>query len=201
MKKTLWTIAVIAVALTAGQSAMAEDTGWTLRAGPYGVLPKSNNGLDTDVDSGYTLGFTGTYMFNEKFGIDILASLPFSHDINDDISGEKIAETKHLPPTFTAQYHMPVSDTVDFFAGVGLNWTLFFDEETTGPATGVDIGLDDSIGLALQLGADFDINDNMLLNVDIRYIDIETDVELDGVGVGTVKIDPWVIGLNFGWRL
>ena len=62
------------------------------------------------------------------------------------------------------------------------------------------MSLDDSIGLALQLGADFDINENWFFNIDLRYIDIESDADLDGSALTTVEIDPWVVGLNLGWR-
>ncbi len=86
------------------------------------------------------------------------------------------------------------------YVGAGINWTIFFDESTTGALEGANLELDDSVGLALQVGADYDIGENWFINADVRYIDIETDATLDGAALETVKIDPWVIGLNLGWR-
>ena len=77
-----------------------------------------------------------------------------------------------------------------------MNYTLFFDEDTTdslhqgiigtsnaalgttysGGETGLRI--DDSYGLALQLGADIQISKAFFLNVDLRWIDIEADARL-----------------------
>ena len=174
---------------------------WLLRAGAWAVAPKSDNSDIADVDDGYSLGFNGTWMVSDNVGIELLASLPFSHDIKLKADGSKVGETKHLPPTLSAQYHFPLSPAVRVDAGLGLNWTLFFDESTSGALAGSDLELDDSIGLALQLGADFDIGNNWFVNVDVRYIDIETDAELDGAALTTVEIDPWVYGINLGWRI
>ncbi|MCC9004298.1 MAG: hypothetical protein LM549_17010, partial [Candidatus Competibacter sp.] len=84
--------------------------------------------------------------------------------------------------------------------GLGLNYTFFFDESTEGALSGSDLKLDDSWGLAAQVGMDFDVAPNWFLNVDVRYIDIDTKAKLDGVSIGTVEIDPWVVGFNVGTR-
>ena len=40
----------------------------------------------------------------------------------------------------------------------------------------------------------------MYLNFDVRWINIETDAELDGDALETVEIDPLVYSLTLGWR-
>jgi outer membrane protein len=40
----------------------------------------------------------------------------------------------------------------------------------------------------------------LFFNVDVRYMWIETKAKLDGASLGDVKIDPWVIGANLGYR-
>ena len=47
---------------------------------------------------------------------------------------------------------------------------------------------------------DIDVAPNWFMNVDVRYISIESDASLNGVGIGTVEIDPWIVGLNVGTR-
>jgi len=84
-------------------------------------------------------------------------------------------------------------------SGLGVNYTLFFDEKTQGPLTGADLDLDASFGVAAQLGFDYDLSDNWFLNLDVRWINIETDAELDGAPVETVEIDPIVYSLTLGW--
>jgi len=210
--------------------AQAYEAGdWVFRVGVTTVDPKSDN-LDTavpggegpvpitiDVDSGTTLTFNGTYFFSPNWGLEVLAALPFNHDINIQGIG-KIAETDHLPPTVSLQYHFLPDSAFQPYVGLGLNYTLFFSEdvnqtlidtvEALNPGlevTGADLDLDGSFGLAAQVGADYMLNENWVLNFDVRWIDIDTDAELtvDPVGtldLGTVEIDPWVYGINIGYK-
>jgi len=198
--------AALASGLFAGTAQAYEAGDWIGRVGIWGVFPKSDNlnnvlgtGATLDVDDGYSLGFNVTYMVNPNIGIELLAALPFKHDI--DLSGAgRIGETKHLPPTLSVQYHFMPSNNIRPYVGLGLNYTTFFSEKTTGALSGTSLKLDDSWGLAGQLGVDIDVASNWFVNVDVRYINIETDATVNGVGIGTVEINPWVVGLNIGTR-
>ena len=202
------TKSALAAALTAGLlagAAQAYEAGnWLFRIGAYGVFPESDNltlanGATIDVDDGYSLGFNFTYMINPNIGIELLAALPFQHDIKLSGAGT-VAETDHLPPTLTLQYHFAPQSTVRPYVGVGLNYTTFFNTDTKGALQGSDLDLDDSWGVAGQLGIDIDVAPNWFVNADLRYISIESDATLDGVGIGTVEINPWVVGLTVGTR-
>lgn len=219
------------LALVASPVLASEPGTWTLRAGVGTVQPESNNltfsdGVDTlrvDVDSGTAMTLSATYMFSENWGFDILAATPFSHDINAAVvlGGPgpgpnitpfvKIAETKQLPPTFSVQYHFVPDGTFQPFVGLGFNWTTFFDTKVSPDlaAQGItDLDLDDSFGLAAQIGADWNINDNWLVNFDVRWINIESDAKLTAtvpapaevLEIGTVTVDPWVYAINLGYR-
>ena len=96
------------------------------------------------------------------------------------------------------QYHFLPNSNVRPYAGVGLNYTTFFSEKTLGALSGTDLNLDDSWGFAGQLGIDVDVAPNWFVNADVRYIDIDTKAKLNGAGLGTVKIDPVVFGINIG---
>jgi outer membrane protein len=182
-------------------AANAYDKGdWLLRVGVGHVDPKSDNGLVAKVDSGTAVVFNGTYFFTPNIGFEILAATPFSHDIKLAADGTKVGETKHLPPTFSLQYHFIPDGVLKPYVGAGLNYTLFFDESTTGPLSGSSLSLDDSFGLAAQVGADFDISEKMFVNFDLRWIDINTDAKLDGAALEEVEIDPLVYSLTLGWK-
>jgi outer membrane protein len=199
---------ILAAALASGLSAGAvqayEAGDWLVRAGIYGVFPKSDN-LGTplgtiEVDDGYSLGFTVTYMVNPNIGVELLAAWPFKHDISLSGVGD-IGETKHLPPTLSVQYHFMPSNSIRPYVGLGVNYTNFFSEETTGALQGASLKLDDSWGLAGQLGIDIDVAPNWFVNAELRYINIESDARVSGLGkIGTVEINPWVLGLNVGTR-
>jgi outer membrane protein len=81
-----------------------------------------------------------------------------------------------------------------------VNYTIFFSQSTTGPLAGTDLDLDNSWGLAAHTGIDFAVGTDKWLRVDARWIDIDTDVKVDGGGVGTVNIDPMVYGAAFVWQ-
>lgn len=194
-------VAIVFAALTSSAVASASEKGdWLFRIGAGMVEPKSDNGDVVEVDSGASLVFNGTYFFSPNWAFEVLAALPFSHDAKL-VGGEKVAEVKHLPPTFSVQYHFDTAGAFNPYVGAGLNWTIFFDEETTGDLSGQDIKLDDSFGLAAQLGADFDISETMFVNFDVRWIDINSDAVVSPLGlVFETEIDPLVYSLTLGWK-
>ena len=210
MKSSKYLLVAGALLALVASPALAYEAGTgVLRAGVGVVAPESDNlVLDPDtiveVDDCTSLTLRGTYMFSPNWGFDVLASWPFNHDIK--LGGVKIAETDHLPPTFSMQYHFLPDGTIQPYVGAGLNYTTFFSEEVTQAAIDNEItgiSLDDSFGLALQIGADWTFGNRWLLNFDLRWIDIESDLEATiagaAVDAGTVKIDPWVYSINIGY--
>src|SRR5690606_28415151 len=171
----------------------------------HNVDPKSDNGsLDatalglgplppTEVGNSVRPTITAEYFIADNLGIEVLAALPFQHDI--DVRGVgKVGSTKHLPPVVSLQYHFANASKATPFLGVGLNYTTFFSEETTGALAGTELSLDDSWGLAVHAGIDFAIGERNAIRIDARWADIDTDVEVNGIEVGTANIDPLVYG-------
>lgn len=138
--------------------------------------------------------FTFEYFVADNIGIELLASWPFKHDL--ELGGNKIGATKHLPPTLSVQYHFTNTSQFTPFVGVGVNYTYFFDETLDGPGA-PSIDLDESWGVAFHAGLDRQISEKGSLRADVRYIDIETDVKVDGDSIGSVDIDPWVFNVAY----
>lgn len=191
--------------LLAGTPAMAQEAGsWSISLGVHNVSPKSGNGslaagaFDADVGDDWRPTITAEYFLKDRLGLEVLASLPFDHDIR--LNGVKAGSTKHLPPTFTLQYHFS-GEKVSPFIGLGVNHTLFFDTKTTGALAGTNLDLDSSWGLSAHAGLDFKLADDRALRADVRWIDIDTDVKVNGAAVGTVNIDPVAYGIAYVWHL
>lgn len=192
-------VALLALLSLAAPLCVADQGDWLVRLGAHNVDPKSNNHSIVSVDAAAMLTFNGTYMWRDNWGVELLAALPFEHDI-DLVGGGKVAETKHLPPTLSLQYHFAPDAAVRPYIGAGINLTLFFDESTRGALEDSSLSLGTSVGVAFQAGVDVPMGEQWFLNLDVRYMDIETKAKLDGASLGDVKIDPWIYGLNLGYR-
>ncbi|RYD16917.1 MAG: OmpW family protein [Lysobacteraceae bacterium] len=200
------TILPLAMALLGGLSAAsaAEPGDWELKVGVHAVDPASDNGrlaggtLEAGVDDAVGATFVLEYRVRPHLGLEVLAALPFKHEVTLD--GGKAATVRQLPPTVSAQWHFIPQGTVDPFVGLGLNYTRFFSIDETGPLDGTRVELGDSWGLAAHAGVAFALQDRWSLTLDLRWIDIESEVKVNGVKVGTVDIDPLVYGAALGYR-
>ncbi|MDH1065594.1 OmpW family outer membrane protein [Pseudomonas sp. GD03985] len=227
MKKTLLASSLIALALAAPLAQAHKAGDIIVRAGAVTVDPHESSSdiwvgaLGTDVagtkatlDSNTQLGLNFAYMITDNIGIELLAATPFSHDVGvkgmpgpyAGLNG-KLGELKHLPPTLSVVYY-PLDSSSAFqpYVGAGLNYTWFFDTKLSSAAedkgfSGFD--LDDSWGLAGLVGLDYMLTDNLLLNAQVRYVDIDTkgttsfggrEVEVD------VDVDPFVYMVGLGYK-
>ncbi|WP_136486908.1 outer membrane protein OmpW [Vibrio sp. H11] len=213
MKKTLCGLAILSA--LASTNVLAHQEGDIfVRAGLAAVVPNDSSdkilGSDEelDVDSNTQLGLTMGYMLTDHVSVELLAASPFSHDISTDLGGlGKIGETKHLPPTLMVQYYF-MEPNADFrpYVGAGINYTTFFDEKfnSTGKTAGLsDLKLDDSWGLAANIGVDYKINDNWFANAAVWYANIETTAKYKAGGVSQstdVDINPWVFMVAAGYK-
>jgi len=205
--------AVMAVA-PAAQAFEAGD--FILRAGVVHVAPDDSSdevllaggaqtGSKVAVDSNTQLGIRGTYMFTSNLGLGVLAATPFKHNITAkggalvDLGLTDVGETKHLPPTVTLQYYpMKSSSSVQPYVGVGVNYTTFFEEKSH---LGSELELDDSVGVAAEVGVDYMLSEQFGLNAAIWWADIDTEAEIKGVTEKLdVEIDPMVYMVGFTYK-
>lgn len=195
-------IAALALAL-ASPLAIADAGDWVFKFGAHNVDPKSDSGVlagtfNASVDANIQPTFTLEYFLTDNWSLEVLAALPFEHDV--ELDGVKAATTKHLPPTVSFQYYFAPQARVSPYLGLGVNYTRFFSEKTSGPLAGADLALGSSWGLAAHAGIDFRINDQWLFGIDLRKMDIDSDVRLNGADIGSVAIDPLAYGLYLGYR-
>lgn len=187
----------LAVALAAPcGAALAQSQGdMTFGIGVGYVAPDSNNGqlagVDVDVGENARPIFTFEYFLRDNLGLELLAATPFKHSIA--LTGVGVAQTQHLPPTISLNYHFANASAWTPYVGLGLNYTTFFEENV---ALG-DLDIKDTFGLAAQIGVDYALSDSRSLRLNVRYIDIEADASLNGADIGTADIDPIVVGVTY----
>lgn len=217
MKKTHLAIALAGILFCSSGAALAYEKGdWIVRGGITLVAPddSSNNvnvggsdlGIGVNVDSNAQLGLNILYFYSPQVAVELLAATPFSHDIGLNTVGA-LGSTKHLPPTLSVNYYFAdPSAKFQPYVGAGLNYTIFFDEDFTAANSEAgfsDLELDDSVGLAAQVGFDYIIDDKWSINTSIRWIDIDTEASFDLNGTAgnvDVEIDPLVYSVMFGYR-
>lgn len=195
---------------------MAYDAGDILmRVGSASVNPEKTSddldqmaGAQASANDNTQLGISGTYMITNKIGIEVLGATPFTHELKGKggLAGVSIGEVKHLPPTVSAQYYfMDSTSVLQPYVGAGLNITIFFDEKVDSDlnANYQKLDLDESVGLAVQAGIDYNINENMFVNASAMYAKIGTSATLTGTA-GELNVDydldPMIYRVNFGYK-
>ncbi|MCY1406483.1 Outer membrane protein W [compost metagenome] len=221
--RTFWLAASLLSLAVAAPLAQAHQAGdFIVRGGFATVDPNDDSsalklngaklGGKATVDSDTQLGLTFSYLVTDQLGVELVAATPFQHQV--DVKGlggldGKLADIKQLPPTVLLQYY-PMGGTKNAFqpyAGVGVNYTTFFDEDLSSARKDQgfsNLKLQDSWGLAGELGFDYMLNENALFNMAVWYMDIDTKASTDLAGAGKVKVDvdvdPWVYMVGFGYK-
>ena len=195
----LSTAAILALCATGAAAQQKGDM--TLGLGLAWVNPTGDNGslangaLDMDVGDDTQLSLTFEYFLMDNLGLEVLAATPFTNQVKGN--GGDVVKVKHLPPTVSLNYHFANASRFTPFLGAGVNYTAVLDLDDQ-KISGLDVK--DSWGLAAHLGVDYAINEKSALRLDARYIDIDLDVDLNGSDIGTVELDPWVIGMSYIWK-
>ncbi len=228
MSKSKYFLAALA-ATAMGTVAVAQDANpWQIRGRILSVMPDESGDLslggaalagDVDIETGYVPELDITYFFTENLAAELILGVT-PHDVEatgvvvpgvvDEPTNVDLGDVTLLPPTLTLQYHFKNESQFTPYIGAGLNYTLFFNEDS-GSADSIDY--DESFGGALQVGFDYDMDGvpgGWLLNVDVKKIWINTDVDvqvqemlaLEGPTTvnADVDINPLVVGVGFGYK-
>ncbi|RKQ38099.1 outer membrane protein OmpW [Enterobacter sp. R1(2018)] len=209
MKKL--SVAILALGCLSGEALAHEAGEFFMRAGTATVRPTegSDNVLGMggfNVSNNTQLGLTFDYMVTDNLGIELLAATPFRHKVGLGATGD-LATVKQLPPTLMAQWYFgDAKSKARPYIGAGINYTTFFDTDfnQTGKDAGLtDLSVKDSWGAAGQVGLDYMVNQDWLLNMSVWYMDIDTNVKFKAGGEQQnikTRIDPWVFMFSAGYR-
>ncbi|MEE8057768.1 MAG: OmpW family outer membrane protein [Pseudomonadales bacterium] len=171
-------------------------------------------GTGVGLNSDTQVGITVSYMLTNNWGIELLAATPFEHDVAAQGLGgfgvSTLGTVEHLPPTLSLQYYFTVAaKNFHPYVGAGINYTLILDESLSSEAkTGLgatSMDIDDSVGLALQAGFDYELDKNWMINVSVWKVSIETEAKIvtsNAFNPITVDldIDPWVYMIGAAYK-
>jgi outer membrane protein len=141
---------------------------------------------DISVESQRTPLLTIATMFNERWGVEVL--LPFSPleleagGKGGSIDGLPMGTADVWPLAITFQYYPFETKWVKPYIGIGANYTFISNEqldENTASLLGIErvesIDADDSFGWVFQLGVDFPVTKNLMVNLSSTYLELNLD--------------------------
>jgi outer membrane protein len=191
----------LAAALLASQTVLAAQGDIIARVRGIVVAPDASttgtlSSLGTTVNTTVVPEVDFTYMFTNSLGAELILGTT-RHSLTTDLGG--IGKVSLLPPTLTLQWHFNDAGRIRPYVGAGVNYTLFYHNTLAVGDEGVSI-TNHSFGPALQAGVDVAFSQNWFVNFDVKKLWIKTDATLAGSDIGTLKINPWIIGVGVGRR-
>lgn len=159
-------------------------------------------GVRAEADGEATPTLSATWNINDHVGVEAWGAVDaFGHRLR---TGDgKVGSVDAQPVALSAQYHFRDADaTVRPFVGLGYHQTNFDEETTTagGALAGQRVGVETAKGAIATAGVDVNFSPTWFARADVRYLDGDSDVMLDGAKAGEARLDPVVVGVGIGAR-
>lgn len=208
-KKAILLGSVSAISLLSSADAFAGDKmgsffdkeNWQIRVRSILVDPDESSTISDSTKanakpSGQIPELDFTYFLDKNWATELILATS-RHDMysgNTDLGHVKI-----LPPTLTLQYHFMPEETFRPYIGAGVNYTVFYDSKA-GAGLG-KVKYRNGMGYALQAGADYMLDDNWGINLDVKKVYLNTHVNAAyGAVTGDVDLDPWILGFGITYK-
>ncbi len=194
MKKIL--IAAAVGMLVAGQVS-AQESPWLVRARAVKLSMANHDatGLGLSVDDKTIPEVDVSYFFSKNIATELVLTVPQQQQVSSN--GTNIGTFVHLPPTLTVQYHFTNVNGFTPYVGAGLNYTKISRDNLGGGQYTLEKS---SYGYALQAGVNYPVTKQVSLNLDVKKLNIQSQVYNNGVSAGTLKLDPVLLGVGVGYR-
>ncbi|MCM5661767.1 OmpW/AlkL family protein [Galbibacter mesophilus] len=185
---------------------------WQIRVRGILVTPDDKASIEgiggtTDLGLSFMPELDFTYFFTKNFAAELVLATT-NHDVgvtNTAVGDIDLGDVWLLPPTLSFQYHWNVEESIRPYIGTGLNYTIFYGEGYGQIADKVNY--ENEFSPVIQFGMDFDLNDRWFINLDAKYLFLNTDVEVDAssrlgaVVNADVDINPFIAGIGVGVKL
>jgi outer membrane protein len=198
MKKTLLSTLILATLSMASAVASAQENPWMVRvravniefdnkgtAGTAGVWAKDKTIPEVDI----------SYFFTKNIAAELVLTYPQRVDIY--AGATNVGHVNALPPSLLLQYHFTNFGQVKPYIGAGINVTHFGRNDKLALAS-TPISIDKySVGYAAQVGVDYIIDKHWGVNLDVKYLQIDTKVS---GGIGELKLNPVTAGVGVTYK-
>jgi outer membrane protein len=209
-------LAAAAMMLAGAGGAMAQEVelrgtragDFMIGLGAVGVLPTNGGSVGTiggtpNASNAASPLLDGTYFFTPNIALNLIAATT-RHKLtvtNSALGTVNLGTAWALPPTLTVQYHLMPQSRISPYVGVGLNTTFYYGYGGN-PTTGINrVRIDPSVGVAPNIGVDYEIAPNWLANFDLKWILMQPDVSVNsGFVRARADINPFVISAALRYR-
>ena len=186
------------VPVHAHQHAGQDRGNWLLRAKLTHLEPVNSDtvaGMDLSVNAKTFPTLDIVYFLTPNLATELILTVPQRHNVRD--ANTRIGSISHLPPTLSLQYHFTGLQGFRPYVGVGVNFTRLTDVNLDIPGASLRRN---SFGLALGAGVDIPVGGGWLVGADVKKVQIDTDVRLNGAKLGNFEINPWLFSVGVGRR-
>lgn len=220
--------AATALACLTSGAAMAQQN--TIKFGVASVHPNSDasnvsgpftpSGISLNVENVTTPIFGYERAFDDNWSVEFALGVPPTHDVTlkvnntgipgsaQALNGQVGARVRQVAPTVFVNYRfLDSSSAFRPFVGAGINYTRFDKTESTangntlnGGAT--SLSLEDSVGLALQIGASYRLTKEWSVNAALATAQVKTKLTTNTLGIvrtADIKFRPAVVSLTVGY--
>ena len=146
-----------------------------------------------------TGGLVVEYFFTRNISAELVAAIAHT-DI--EVGGGVIDGSAWLlPPSLYAKYHFMPESKISPYIGAGVNWMFFWDESLNVGGNRLDMSIDQSFGWNAKIGADIKLTENVYANVDIMYLNNETELDIAGIARNAdLDIEVWSYNVGLKYR-
>ena len=143
--------------------------------------------------------FDVSYFFTKNIAAELVLTYPQTININYTANQTNLGSIKALPPSLLLQYHFTDLGALKPYVGAGVNYTIFSNRNNLGNgAYSVDSS---SVGAVGQVGADYMLDKNWGLNIDVKYATMSTNVtSAAGVNGGKLTLNPWMPSVGVAYK-
>lgn len=188
---------------------------WVVRGSLLGYFPGSSedytlNGQPIDfqragdkmISTSIGMGVDGTYFFTDHIGVNAGISYIFGQSgtltsSNGSISAETSGKYDFIPIYTTLQYHIAPYGAIRPYVGAGAHYT-FVQNSFDG------IKVDGKAGLVLQAGADWWLENNLGINMDVKYMTLKLEPDYSSLInlplKSEVSMNPVVLSAGLAYR-
>ncbi|MCL4790446.1 MAG: hypothetical protein KJ040_00150 [Gammaproteobacteria bacterium] len=212
-------VTAIVLGLPFSVARAAEPSRWQARAGVYFANPDLGGGsipvipgASTELSNDQKPGLAVTWFVGDQLAVEVFISPPFEFELEGAGSLQgvgAVGRLKSLTPLVLTQWYFAGEDAfIRPYIGVGVAYTIFYDEQTTATldeliGTKAEFDFENKLSLVTQFGVDIPFADRWFANVMMAYLEPDTEAHMS-IGPASlssdVTISAWVTAVGVGYR-